>query len=206
MYAEGDYDLAGFCVGVVEREDIIDGKAIEPGDVLIGIASSGLHSNGYSLARKVVFEIAGLKADEHVTELGCTVGEALLRPTQIYVRPLRRVLGHYRVKNVVHGIAHITGGGLLENLERILPERIQAVIDRRSWPVPPVFPWIQRLGEIEQDEMDRVFNQGIGMVLVTRPFFSDSIRQQLSDGGLQSWLIGFAREGPHGVVWGNDNP
>jgi phosphoribosylformylglycinamidine cyclo-ligase len=206
MYAEGDYDLAGFCVGVVERKDIIDGKAIEPGDVLIGIASSGLHSNGYSLARKVVFEIAGLKADEHVTELGCTVGEALLRPTQIYVRPLRRVLGHYRVKNVVHGIAHITGGGLLENLERILPERIQAVIDRRSWPVPPVFPWIQRLGEIEQDEMDRVFNQGIGMVLVARPFFSDSIRQQLSDSGLESWLIGFVREGPHGVVWGNGTP
>jgi phosphoribosylformylglycinamidine cyclo-ligase len=201
MYAEGDYDLAGFCVGVVERDGIIDGKAIAPGDVLLGIASSGLHSNGYSLARKVVFDIAGLKIDDRVPELGETVGEALLRPTRIYVKPLRNVLGHYKVKNVVHGIAHITGGGLLENVERILPEGIQVVLDRRSWPVPPVFAWIQRLGEIEQPEMDRVFNLGIGMVVIARAYYSDSIRQQLAECGLESWPIGFVREGPHGVVW-----
>ena len=202
MYAPGDYDLAGFCVGVVERQDVIDGKAIVPGDVLIGIASSGLHSNGYSLARKAVFEVGGHKPDDHIPELGTTVGKALLEPTRIYVRPVREVLGHYRVKNVVHGIAHITGGGLLENLERILPTGIQAVIERSRWPVPPVFKWIQRLGEIEQAEMDRVFNLGIGMVLVASAYYSESIRQQLADSGLETWPIGFIRQGPQGVVWG----
>ena len=201
MYAPGDYDLAGFCVGVVDRDAIIDGKGIVPGDVLIGIASSGLHSNGYSLARKVVFEAAGHKADDEVPELGTTVGKALLEPTRIYVKALRTVLGHYRVKNVVHGIAHITGGGILENLERILPESIEAVIHRESWPTPPLFSWIQRLGEIEQAEMERVFNMGIGMVLVCSPYFTDSIRQQLADSGLESWPIGFIREGRRAVVW-----
>ena len=122
MYAPGDYDLAGFCVGVAEKERVIDGRAIEPDDVVIGVASTGLHSNGFSLARKIAFDIAGHKVDDHVEELGRTVGEALLTPTQIYVRPVRKVLSYYRVKNVVHGIAHITGGGLHENLERILPE------------------------------------------------------------------------------------
>jgi phosphoribosylformylglycinamidine cyclo-ligase len=202
MYAPGDYDLAGFCVGVVERGGIIDGKAITSGDVLIGIASSGLHSNGYSLARKAIFEVGGVKPDEHVPELGTTAGEALLKPTQIYVRALREVLGHYRVKNVVHGIAHITGGGLLENLERILPESTEAVIQRHSWPVPPVFTWLQKLAEIEQAEMERVFNMGVGMVLVVSAYFTESIRQQLAECGLESWPIGFVREGPRGVVWG----
>jgi len=201
VYAEGDYDLAGFCVGVAERNNLVDGRAIATGDVLIGIASSGLHSNGYSLARKAVFEVGGHKADDYVPELGTTAGKALLAPTRIYVRPIREVLGHYRVKNVVHGIAHITGGGLLENLERILPQGIQAVIDRHSWPIPPVFKWIQRLGDIEQAEMDRVFNLGVGMVLVVGAFYAESIRQQLADSGLESWPIGFIRQGPHGVVW-----
>ena len=118
LYARGDYDLAGFCVGVVERTKLIDGRAISPDDVVLGVASSGLHSNGYSLARRVVFDIAGLAVDAVVDELGETVGQALIRPTRIYVRPLRRVLNYYKVKSVVHGIAHITGGGLRENLER----------------------------------------------------------------------------------------
>jgi len=201
MYAPGDYDLAGFCVGVVERENIIDGKAITSGDVIIGVASSGPHSNGYSLIRKTVLEVAGLKVDDHVDELGCTVGKALLEPTRIYVRAVRKVLGHYRVKHVVHGIAHITGGGLLENLERILPPNVQAVIERHSWPVPPVFKWVQRLGEIEQAEMDRVFNMGIGLVLVVAPYFADSIRQQLNSCGMENWTIGFTRKGPPNVVW-----
>jgi phosphoribosylformylglycinamidine cyclo-ligase len=201
MYAPGDYDLAGFCVGVAERENLIDGRAIAPDDLAIGVASSGLHSNGYSLARKIAFDVAGLKIDDHVEELGATVGKALLEPTCIYVRPVRRVLSYYRVKNVVHGIAHITGGGLLENLERILPEGIQVVVERGTWPVPPVFTWLQRLGEVEQAEMDRVFNMGIGLVLIVAPFYAESIRQQLKRGGLQSWLIGRAQEGPKGVVW-----
>ena len=130
MYAPGDYDLAGFCVGVVDKKNIIDGKAIEPGDVVLGVASSGLHSNGYSLARKIVFDIAGLSVNDHVEELGQTAGRALLEPTIIYARPVRQILNYYKVKNMVHGIAHITGGGLCENLARIVPEGVQVVIDR----------------------------------------------------------------------------
>ena len=202
VYVPNDYDLAGFCVGVVERKSVIDGTAIAPGDVVIGVASAGLHSNGFSLVRKVVFEMAGLKVDDPVEELGQTVGQALLEPTRIYVRPLRSVLTYYKVKNVVHGIAHITGGGLHENLERILPQQIRVLIDRDSWPVPPVFPWLARLGQIEQAEMDRVFNMGVGLVLVVSPYYAESIRHQLADGGLESWLIGRAESGPRGVVWG----
>ena len=190
LYARDDYDLAGFCVGVVERRRVIDGRAIAAGDTLIGVASSGLHSNGYSLARKVVFEIAGLTVDAFVDELGRKVGQELLEPTRIYVRAVRRVLANYKVKGVVHGIAHITGGGLHENLERILPEGVEAVIDRGSWPVPPVFGWLKRLGEIDDAEMDRVFNMGIGLVLVVSPYYADSIRHQLADCGLPSCPIG----------------
>lgn len=201
IYARGDYDLAGFCVGVVERRRVIDGKAIAAGDSLIGVASSGLHSNGYSLARKVVFDIANLSVDTFVAELGRTVGKELLEPTRIYVRPLRRVLANYRVKGVVHGIAHITGGGLHENLERILPIGVQAVIERGSWTASPVFGWLQRLGEIEDAEMERVFNMGLGLVLVVSPYYAESIRHQLADCGLESWSIGQVAEGPRGVRW-----
>lgn len=200
IYAPGDYDLAGFCVGVAERKNLIDGKQIAPGDVVMGIASSGLHSNGYSLARKVAFDLAGLKATDHVEELGRTVGEELITPTRIYVRPVRRVLSYYRVKNVVHGIAHITGGGLRDNLVRILPPQVRAVIDRGSWPVPPVFTWLQRLGEIDQAEMERVFNMGLGMVLVVSDYYAESIRHQLADSGLESWPIGHIEPGPREVV------
>lgn len=201
MYAPGDYDLAGFCVGVADRTAIIDGKAIVPDDLAIGVASSGLHSNGYSLVRKVVFEMAGLKVDDQVEELGQTVGQALLTPTTIYVRAVRRVLTYYRVKNVVHGIAHITGGGLQENLERILPDDVQVVVQRGSWPLPPVFTWVQRLGQIEQAEMDRVFNMGVGLVLIVSPYYAESIRHQLARSGLKSWQIGRVVRGPRSVVW-----
>ncbi len=200
-FPPGHYDLAGFCVGVVERRDVIDGRAITPGDLVIGAASTGVHSNGFSLVRKVVFEMAGLSADDRVEELGQTVGRALLEPTRIYARPVRSVLGHYKVKNVVHGIAHVTGGGLRENLERILPDGIQAVIDRDSWPVPPVFTWIERLGRIEPEEMQRVFNMGIGLVLVVSPYYAESVRHQLADCGVESWPIGRVQEGPRAVVW-----
>jgi phosphoribosylformylglycinamidine cyclo-ligase len=202
LYAAGDYDLAGFCVGVVSKRHVIDGAAIVAGDVVLGLASSGLHSNGYSLARKVVFEAAGLKAGDFVEELGRTAGEALIEPTRIYARPIRQVLGHYRVKNVVHGIAHITGGGICENLARIVPEKVHLVLQRGSWPVPAVFDWIQRLGDVEQAEMDQVFNLGIGMVLVVNPHFANSIRQQLTRAGVENWTIGAVQEGPGGVVWG----
>lgn len=200
IYARGDYDLAGFVVGVVEKRDVIDGKAISPGDVVIGVASSGLHSNGFSLVRRVVFDIAGLKAGDFVEELGTTAGDALLVPTRIYASAVRSILRHYTVKHVVHGIAHITGGGLAENLERILPEGVCVRIDRGSWPIPAVFSWIGRLGEIEQAEMDRVFNMGVGLVLVVSPYYAESVAGRLTDLGFENWMIGEATAGEKGVV------
>ncbi len=216
MYGGDDYDLAGFCVGVVERQKVIDGSAIVPGDIVLGVASSGLHSNGYSLVRKIVFEIAGLDVNDTVPEeiVGAisdrdsasetrptTVGQLLLRPTTIYARPVRSILNYYKVKGVVHGIAHITGGGLHENLARILPPGVGATIDRGSWPVSPVFEWLQQLGEVEDDEMNRVFNMGVGLVLVVSPYYSESIQQQLARAGLSSWSIGRAVEGNQEVAW-----
>ncbi len=190
MYQQGDYDLAGFCVGVVEQRKLLDGSSISPGDTLIGIASSGIHSNGYSLVRKIVFDVAKLSPSDQVPELGATVGDILLAPTRIYTRPVRKVLSHYKVKQVVHGIAHITGGGLEENTGRILPAGLALAIDEGSWPVPPVFDWLQRLGEVEPAEMARVFNRGIGLVMVVSPHFAASIMAQLADLGLESWPIG----------------
>jgi phosphoribosylformylglycinamidine cyclo-ligase len=200
MYHPGEYDLAGFCVGVVERSRLIDGSAIEPGDVAIGIASSGVHSNGFSLVRKAVFEIGGLAVGERPAELGGrSVGEVLLEPTRLYARAIKQVLaGSHGVdsdgsRQPVHGIAHITGGGLAENLARIVPERVQVVIDRGSWDVPAVFPWIQGLGGVDPAEMDRVFNMGIGMVLVVAPAAAAGIRRQLADLGHAAWEIGRVR-------------
>ena len=201
VYGDDDYDMAGFSVGAVEKSGVIDGKAIAPGDVVIGIASTGVHSNGFSLVRKVVFDMAKLNVTDHVDELGATVGETLLTPTQIYVRPLRAVLMHYRVKQVVHGIAHITGGGLHENIERILPNGVRVLIERDSWKVPAVFPWLQRLGDIEADEMARVFNMGVGMAIIASAYYADSIRHQLSDLGMASWVIGRVEAGEKGVAW-----
>ncbi len=201
LYQRGDYDLAGFVVGVAEKKRIITGQAISPGDKLIGVASSGLHSNGYSLARKIAFEIGGFKIEQTLPELGTTVAKALLAPTKIYAKTVRGILNHYQKKNVVHGIAHITGGGLHENLERIIPPGCRAIIDRASWPVPAVFQWLQKVGEVEQSEMDQVFNMGIGLVLVVSPHFVESIQQQLSDLGEQHWLLGEIVAGEHGVAW-----
>lgn len=199
FYQPGDYDLAGFCVGVVERSHIIDGRAIQPGDVVLGVASSGLHSNGYSLVRKAVFEVADLKVSDFVPELGRTVGEELLEPTRIYVRPVKNLLQHYPVKKrVIRGLAHITGGGLVDNLPRILPPGRRAVL-RRGWPAPPVFAWVQRLGNIELDEMDRVFNNGIGFVLIVSPYFAESIQRQLAEDRAPAYVIGEIREGEAGV-------
>jgi phosphoribosylformylglycinamidine cyclo-ligase len=191
MYQRGEYDLAGFCVGVVERRRLVDGRQIQPGDVAIGIASSGFHSNGFSLVRKAVFELGGFSCDDTVAALdGRTVGDVLLTPTRLYARPVKAVLAHYRVKQVVHGIAHITGGGLVENLARVVPAEVQIRLHRGSWTVPAVFPWVQSLGSIAAAEMERVFNMGVGMVLVVSPHFADSIRKQLADLGHESWQIG----------------
>lgn len=194
MYHGGDYDLAGFCVGVVERSRVVDGSQIRPDDVALGIASSGFHSNGYSLVRKAVFEMGGHAGTDRVAELGDrTVFEALLEPTRLYARPVRAVLERHRARQIVHGIAHITGGGLAENLARIVPETVQIVLDRGSWPVPPVFPWVQTLGRIDSGEMERVFNMGIGMVLVVARESAVSVAAQLTDLGYASWPIGTVR-------------
>jgi phosphoribosylformylglycinamidine cyclo-ligase len=186
----GDYDLAGFCVGVVEKSGVIDGSAIAAGDIVIGVASSGVHSNGYSLVRKIVFEHAGLNVNDHVDELGSTVGEVLLRPTRIYTRTVRRVLAHYKVKTVIHGIAHITGGGLRENVERIIPSGLNLELHEGSWSLPPVFPWLQKLGDVDADEMARVFNMGIGLVLVVSPYYAGGVQKLLSECGQENWIIG----------------
>ncbi|MFN4258383.1 MAG: phosphoribosylformylglycinamidine cyclo-ligase, partial [Gemmataceae bacterium] len=191
FYQPGDYDMAGFCVGVVERDHIINGKGIQPGDAVLGLASSGLHSNGYSLARQVVLEHAGLKVTEFVPELGKTVGEELLEPTRIYVRPIKNILRHYPVKKrVVRGLAHITGGGLVDNVPRVLPPNRRVFLRRGSWPVPAVFPWLQRLGSVAQEEMDQVFNGGIGFVMIVSPYFADSIMRQLREDRVPAYLIG----------------
>lgn len=190
FYQGGEYDLAGFCVGVVERKQVLDGREIRPGDKVIGIASSGLHSNGYSLARKIAFDHAGLTPDTFVPELGRTVGEEFLEPTRIYVRAMKTVYRHYRVKRIVHAIAHITGGGLVENLPRILPEG-SAIQLRRNWDVPKVFPWLQALGNVAQEEMDRVFNGGIGLALIVSEYHADAIARYLrKEIDLPAWVIG----------------
>lgn len=201
LYAHGDYDLAGFCVGVVEKKELIDGAKIAPGDVAIGVASTGLHSNGFSLVRRVVFDMEGLGVDDYVEEVDTTVGQALLTPTQIYARPVRKILTQFRGQHVVRGISHITGGGLRENLGRILPADVRVEIRKDSWPVPPIFGWLQRLGNIADDEMERVFNMGVGLVLMVSASEVDTIRQSLTDSELDSWEIGQAVEGTRAVEW-----
>lgn len=162
MYRAGDYDLAGFCVGVVEKEALVDGTAVRPGDAVLGLASTGLHSNGYSLVRKLFLEKLRWKLDRYVPELGRTLGEELLVPTRIYVKSLLELLKSVPVK----AMAHITGGGLLDNVPRVIPAGCVAVIKKGAWEVPPIFKLIQERGKVSPEEMMRVFNNGIGMVIV----------------------------------------
>jgi phosphoribosylformylglycinamidine cyclo-ligase len=202
FYKEGEYDLAGFCVGVVERKHILNGSEIRAGDKVIGLASSGLHSNGYSLVRKIVFERAGLSADTFVPELGRTVADELLEPTRLYVRAVKTVYRRYRVKRIVHGIAHITGGGLVDNVPRILPDGCGIALRRGSWTIPRVFPWLQSLGSVDDSEMDRVFNMGIGLVIIVAEYFAESIVRQLSHRlGIPAWIIGEVISGEKVVSW-----
>ncbi|MDG2383851.1 MAG: phosphoribosylformylglycinamidine cyclo-ligase [Pirellulaceae bacterium] len=200
LYAPGEYDLAGFCVAVVERKHLITGETIDSGDIVLGLSSNGLHSNGFSLVRKIVFEVAALQATDHVSELGQTVQDALLEPTRIYAPAVKEILNHYKVKNVVHGISHITGGGLQENLERITPKHVDIQIDMKSWPVPAVFRWLQSLGEIEPAEMQRVFNMGIGLVLVVSPFYAKRIQQIVESADFECHEIGKVGAGSGKVV------
>ncbi len=201
FYHAGEYDLAGFCLGVVDRKQVLDGKEIRVGDKVIGLASSGLHSNGYSLARKLAFEGAGLQPDSFVPELGCTVADEFLRPTRIYVRALKTVYRHYRVKRIVHGIAHITGGGLIDNPPRILPEGCSLRL-RRNWEVPKVFPWLQGIGKVPDAEMFRVFNMGIGLILVVAEYHAEAITRYLrTEANVPSWVIGEVVDGNQTVEW-----
>ncbi|NDQ56931.1 MAG: phosphoribosylformylglycinamidine cyclo-ligase [Acidipila sp.] len=165
MYGPGEYDLAGFIVGVVERSKVLNGAAVKPGDVLIGLPSSGLHTNGYSLARKLVFEVAGLKPDTYVHELHNKIGAELLQPHRCYWPLLKTIV----TRGWVSALAHITGGGITGNLPRVLPRNTQAVIELGTWPVLPIFGYLAGLGKIESDEMLRTFNLGIGMILVVPP-------------------------------------
>jgi phosphoribosylformylglycinamidine cyclo-ligase len=201
VYRPGDYDLAGFCVGIVERSRMVDGSATAPGDVVLGVASSGIHSNGYSLVRKIVFDHAGLGVNERVAWSEQTIGDILLEPTRLYVRPVRSVLNHYKVKSVVHAIAHITGGGLHENLARVLPPTVDALLERGSWPTPPVFTWLHQLGDVDDAEMHRVFNMGEGLALVVSDYYAESIQQQLAGQGFECWRIGRVVEGRGEARW-----
>jgi phosphoribosylformylglycinamidine cyclo-ligase len=193
MYAPGEYDLAGFAVGIVEKDRIIDGSAIQSGDVLLGIASSGPHANGYSLIRRIV-EMTEVSPDDLVPGTTSTrLANALLEPTQIYVKPLLRLLQTHSVR----AMAHITGGGLTENLPRVAPHGMHMKVDRSQWTMPPIFRWLQDSGSIEDAEMLKTFNCGIGMVVVLPEQEAESARTQLLAEGLESWVIGevFAGDG-----------
>ncbi len=190
-YAKGDFDMAGFAVGVVERKKIVTGKNIRAGDYILGLASSGLHSNGYTLARNICFKKKKLKITTHLDELdGAVLGDVLLEPTQIYVRPIVKLLSRYKVKKIVHGMVHITGGGLVGNIPRVLPKDCNAVIKKESWPKHKIFTFLQKAGPVEEDEMYRVFNMGIGFVLIVAEDFANSITRKLTRYGEKVYKIG----------------
>jgi phosphoribosylformylglycinamidine cyclo-ligase len=196
FYADGEYDLAGFIVGVAPRAQLVEGRTIRPGDVLIGLPSSGLHTNGYSLARRIAFETAGLDAGSLVPELGTTIGEALLVPHRSYLSLVEPLLGSGRIK----GMAHVTGGGITDNLPRILPGDVHAVVDRRAWDRPPIFSWLQRVGSVPEDDMFRVFNMGIGLIIACAGEDADAIHTTLAAGGERAAVrIGDLRAGGEGV-------
>jgi phosphoribosylformylglycinamidine cyclo-ligase len=186
FYAEGEYDVAGFIVGEVDRARIVDGKSIVAGDVLIGLASSGLHTNGYSLARRIAFDVLGLRVDDHVAELGTTVGEVLMRPHRSYLRAIAPLLDRAAIK----GMAHITGGGITENLPRTLPEGRTFSLDRGSWTVPPLFTWLQRAGGLGEREMFRAFNMGVGLIAVVSTANADAVVAALRASNEQAWVLG----------------
>jgi phosphoribosylformylglycinamidine cyclo-ligase len=195
FYSEGEYDIAGFIVGVVDRERVIDGKRIEAGDAVLALPSVGLHTNGYSLARKLFFEVADFRAETPLPELGMTAGEALLQPHASYLRPLEGLLD----KGLIKGLAHITGGGLLENVPRILPEGVGVEIKRGSWQVLPIFDLMQRLGNVSEREMYRTFNMGVGMVVVCAEGDAGNIKSHVESRGEKCFEIGRAVAGTRDV-------
>jgi len=202
-YAKGDLDMAGFAVGVVERKKIITTNNVRVGDIILGLASSGLHSNGYALVRNICFKQKNLKMMDTLDELdGAVLGDILLEPTRIYVRPIVRLLSQYKVKKIVHGMAHITGGGLVGNIPRVLPKNCNAVVKKDSWPKHKIFTFLQKAGPIEEAEMFRVFNMGIGFVLIVAEDFANAIARKLTRFGEKVYKIGRITTGTGKVVYG----
>jgi phosphoribosylformylglycinamidine cyclo-ligase len=201
FYADGEYDVAGFIVGAVSRSRVIDGRSIRSGDVLIALPSSGLHTNGYSLARRIAFETAGLAISSFVPELGRSIGDALLQPHRSYLRVVTPLLEARAVK----GMAHITGGGITDNLPRILPEGVHAVIDRSTWKAPPLFAWLQRAGKVPVEDMFRTFNMGVGLVVACAAEDERSVLKLLERADeAHAWRLGEVRAGDSGVRYVGD--
>jgi phosphoribosylformylglycinamidine cyclo-ligase len=197
FYSAGEYDIAGFIVGVADREKVIDGKRITPGDVLLALPSVGLHTNGYSLARKLFFEVAGHEVNTYLDELGMTVGEALLQPHASYLKALDSLLDSGSIK----GLAHITGGGLTDNIPRILPEECAVEIDKGSWPVLPVFKLMQEIGNVTEAEMFRTFNMGVGMVIICAHQELETIRSHIRSRSEDCYPIGRVIRGTQNVTF-----
>lgn len=195
FYQQGEYDIAGFAVGIVDKDKIINGSNIAEDDVIIGLKSSGIHSNGYSLVRRLVMDDVN-RLDEYHASLGCTVGEEVLKPTFIYADIIQKILSKYCIK----GIAHITGGGFYENIPRVLPEGLQAEIRIESWPIPPIFKLLKDWGDIETKEMFSTFNMGIGMALVCDKEIAQNIVKFLSDIDFTAFIIGSIKKGNRGLV------
>ncbi len=186
LYQGEDYDLAGFVTGIVDKDNIIDGSKIKPGDTIIGLASSGIHSNGYSLVRKICFTDHKLTVNQQIEEFGCTLGEELLRPTRIYVQPVLRTLEKYPINGMVHN----TGGGFIDNIPRILPPQTRAVLTPGSWQIPPIFPFLQEKGDIPTLEMYRTFNMGIGLLVIVDREIADNVCAAFIQEGEQATIIG----------------
>ena len=195
FYRTGEYDVAGFAVGLVERKNIIDGSQIKQGDALIGLASNGLHSNGFSLVRKLLTE-ENNRIHEYDEKLGCTIGEELLKPTRIYVKGILEVLKKYTIK----GLSHITGGGFIENIPRMLPEGFMAEINKGAWPIHPIFSILQEAGQMSEQSLYNTFNMGIGMVLACQSHQEKDIIESLKEAGYPAYSIGTVTEGQEGVV------
>lgn len=202
FYQEGEYDLVGAIVGVVEKAKIITGEKIKQGDDIIGLASVGLHTNGYSLARKIIFEVCGYKPDDYIPELDATIADALLMPHKSYVRSILNAISKFNSSDfVIKGLAHITGGGLRDNVPRILPENCCASIKKDSWDMLPIFPFMQEKGNVDESEMYRIFNMGIGMVAVVSTEYTDQIIDELKSSGEKVYKIGKIIEGEKKVLF-----
>lgn len=196
FYAEGEYDIAGFAVGAVEKSKIITSEKVKAGDVILGLPSSGVHSNGYSLVRTIVFDVKGFKGDEYIDELGKTIGEELLTPTRLYPKSCLPLIEKFDI----HGMVHVTGGGYYENIPRALPENMGAEIDATSWPVPPIFNLLKEWGNVDWHEMYRTFNMGIGMIIIASADEAEKIKADLQARNEAVYEIGKVTQGSHEVI------